>query len=124
VYSRLAAELQLPLAKRLLKRINNGLKDIEPVIVTGLESLSRNSELDQIRFFFQDLLALAELPDEVAKRVDFGNLIATLGSGHGVDYKKFLKDEKQVQKETEAAMQQQAAMVGMEEQAKAAGQQQ
>ena len=124
VYSRLAAELQLPLAKRLLKRINNGLKDIEPVIVTGLESLSRNSELDQIRFFFQDLLALAELPDEVAKRVDFGNLIATLGSGHGVDYKKFLKDEKQVQKETTAAMQQQAAMVGMEEQAKAAGQQQ
>lgn len=123
VYSRLAAELQLPLAKRLLKRINSGLKDIEPVIVTGLESLSRNSELDQIRFFFQDLLALAELPEEVAKRVDFGNLIATLGSGHGVDYKKFLKDEKQVQKETEAAMQQQAAMVGMEEQAKSAGQQ-
>lgn len=123
VYSRLATELQLPLAKRLLRKLRKEFKDIEPIIVTGLESLSRNSELDQIRYFFQDLLALAELPPEVAKRMDYGSLIATLGAGHGVDYKKFLKDEKTVEKETQQAMQQQAAMVGMEEQAKAAGQQ-
>lgn len=123
VYSRLASDLQLPMAKRLLKRLDNVFKDIEPVIVTGLESLSRNSELDQYRYFFQDLLALADLPPEVAKRIKFGDLIAVLGAGHGVDYKKILKDEKQVQAETNEAMQRQAAMVGMEEQAKSQGNQ-
>lgn len=124
VYSRLAGELQLPLAKRLLRKLDKLFKDIEPIIVTGLESLSRNSELDQLRFFFQDLIALSELPPEAAKRVDYGNLIAMLGSGHGVEYKKFLKDEATVQKETKEAMQRQAAMAGMEEQAKVQGQQQ
>ncbi len=126
VYSRLSNELQLPLAKRILKKINPAFKDIEPIIVTGLESLSRNSELDNFRAFMQDMIILADVPDEVKMRMEFGNVIAVLGAGHGVDYKKVLKDEKQVQAEREANMKQQAQMTGMEEQAKvqAQGQQQ
>lgn len=118
VYSRLATELQIPLAKRLLSKVDNQLGNVEPVIVTGLESLSRNSELDHIRYFFTDLAALADIPDEVKKWVKFDDLIAVLGAGHGVDYKKFLKDADTVKAETAAAMQQQAQLVGMEETAK------
>lgn len=114
VYSRLAAELQLPLAKRMLKELDPVFKDIEPVIVTGLESLSRNSELDNFRAFMQDLIVLADVPEEVRMRMKFGDVIATLGAGHGVDYKKFLKDEKQVDKEREAMMQRNAQAAGME----------
>jgi len=114
VYSRLAAELQGPLAKRLLKKANKIFADIEPMIVTGLESLSRSSELDRMRAFFQDLLALAEVPEQVADRIDYGNLIATLGAGHGVDYQKILLDEKAVKQNQQARAQAQAQAAGME----------
>jgi hypothetical protein len=101
VYSHLAHELQLPLAKRQMRALSPIFKDIEPVIVTGLESLSRNSDLANIRYFFQDLLALAEVPEQVAVRIDYGQLIAMLGAGHGVEYEKFLKEEDQVKEEQE-----------------------
>jgi hypothetical protein len=114
VYTRLATELQLPLAKRLLRNLAPMFKDIEPVIVTGLESLSRNSELDNVRAFMQDMIILSDVPDEVKMWMDFGNVIAVLGAGHGVDYKKFLKTAQQVQQEKQAAMQAQAQMAGME----------
>ena len=114
VYSNLATELQLPLAKRLLANLNPIFKNIEPVIVTGLESLSRSSELDRIRYFFQDFAQMAELPEQVLIRVDFGKLIAVLGSSHGVDYEKFLKDEKTVIAEQKERMQANAQAAGME----------
>jgi len=121
VYSNLATELQLPLAKRLLAQLNPLFKDVEPVIVTGLESLSRSSELDRIRYFFQDLANMAELPEQVMIRVDFGNLIAVLGSSHGVDYEKFLKDEDKVKAEQTERAKQNAQAAGMEAQQVAKG---
>lgn len=114
VYSRLASELQIPLAKRLLKKIDNAFSGVELVIVTGLESLSRNSELDNLRAFFQDLLALADVPEQVSARIEYGDLIAVLGAGHGVDYKKFLKDEKKAKADMANAAAAQAAAAGME----------
>lgn len=114
VYSRLATELQIPLAKRLLTKLDKAFSKVNPVIVTGLESLSRNSELDNLRSFFQDLIALADVPEQVAVRIDYNNLIATLGAGHGVEFNKFLKDEKRVQKEMAEAAQANAAAAGME----------
>ena len=57
---------------------------------------------------------MAELPEQVMIRVDFGKLIAVLGSSHGVDYEKFLKDEKTVEKEQKARMEANAQAAGME----------
>jgi hypothetical protein len=114
VYSRLATELQIPLAKRLLKKLDGAFAGVEPIIVTGLESLSRNSELDNLRAFFQDLIALADVPEQVAVRIEYSDLIATLGAGHGVEFKKFLKDEKKAQADMAAAAQAQAQAAGME----------
>lgn len=113
VYSNLAAELQLPLARHLLKKVGDAFKNIEPIVVTGLESLSRSSELDRMRYFFEDLAGLTTLPDLVLERLDMGNLLATLGAGHGVDYKKFLKDEAQVKEAREERMQQNAQAEAM-----------
>lgn len=117
VYSRLASSLQLPVAKRLLRTIDRSFKDVEPVIVTGFESLSRNSELDNFRAFMQDLAALTDLPDEAKLWMKFSDVIAVLGAGHGVDYSKFLKDEDTVKAETQARMQANAEAAGMEAQA-------
>lgn len=114
VYSRLATELQIPLAKRLLMKMDKAFSNVKPVIVTGLESLSRNSELDNLRAFFQDLITLADVPEQVAIRIKYNDLIATLGAGHGVAFDKFLKEEKVVQKEMAEMAKANAAAAGME----------
>ncbi|QDP58707.1 MAG: putative portal protein [Prokaryotic dsDNA virus sp.] len=114
VYSRLASELQLPLAKRLLRKIDPAFKDIEPTIVTGFDSLSRNSELDNIRALLQDLAGVAALPETAQAWIKMDDFIATLGAGHGVDYKKFLKDADTVKAENKAKMEAQAQAAGME----------
>jgi len=114
VYSHLSTELQAWLAKRLTSQINIAFKDVEPSIITGLESLSRSSDTDRWRYFFQDMIALADVPEEVRIRTDFGNLIAILGAGHGVDYKKVLKDEDAVEEERARIAEANAAAAGAE----------
>lgn len=114
VYSRLAEDLQSPLATRLIAELDPAFKDIEPLIVTGLESLSRSSELDRMRAFFSDLVALSDVPEEVAIRLDYGSLIAVLGAGHGVDYAKVLLSEEKVKARREEIAQQEARVAGLE----------
>ncbi len=97
VYSRLATELQLPLAKRLLKKLDDTFKDIEPLIVTGFEALSRNSDLDNVRAFLRDLALVTEVPEEMREWLEMSDMIATLGTGHGVDYAKFLRTKEAVE---------------------------
>ena len=122
VYSRLATDMQLPLAKRLIKKFNPILKDVEPVIVTGLDSLSRNSELDRTRAFFTDLVSLSDVPEEVALRIDYGKLIAMLGAGHGITYGDLLKSEDDVKAAQEQQAQQEAQAAGQMAQAEAQAQ--
>jgi hypothetical protein len=114
VYSRLAQELQTPLAKRLLAQLDPLFKDVEPVVVTGLESLSRNSELDRTRAFVADLAAFADVPEEVRLRLNFDGVISVLGAGHGIDYKSILKSDEQVKKDQTQEAQQNATAAGME----------
>ena len=122
VYSRLAVELQQPLAARQLEKIDPIFKEVEPVIITGLESLSRNSELDRFRLFLQDLALLAELPEQTQKLLDMEATIGVLGAGHGVDYEKVLKDEKQIKADEAAEADQLADAAGKEAGAIAAAQ--
>jgi len=117
VYSRLALELQLPLARILMRRLNPEFQKVKPTVVTGFEALSRNSELSSFRAFITDLVALRDVPDDVRMRLDMESVVSVLGTGHGVEYKKFLKSNTQVQREQAAAQQSQARQVGMEQQA-------
>ena len=114
VYSRLAEELQLPLAKRLLVRLDKEFKDIVPIVVTGLESLSRSSQLDRIRAFFSDLVALSDVPEEVKDWIDYAPLIAEIGAGHGVDYSKFLLDKDVADQRKAERAKHEAAAAGLE----------
>lgn len=99
IYSRLAEDMQLPIARRVMEQVGDGFKDIEPVIVTGIESLSRTTELDQIMLFFGDLARLTDLPPEAEKRLDYQGVIPTLASARRVEYKNFLLTEEQVKAE-------------------------
>lgn len=114
VYTRLAHELQLPLAKRLLARLDDTFKKVEPSIVTGFESLSRNSDLDDFRAFMGDLILLADVPDEIKIRMEMGNVISILGAGHGIEYSSFLKDEETVKKDLAERAEANAQAAGQE----------
>lgn len=97
VYSRIAVEGQQPLARYLMSEDEEIFKSIEPVIVTGLESLSRMSDVDRLRAMLQDAALLADLPEEVAIRLMFGGVLARLSAGHGVDTEGILATEEQAQ---------------------------
>lgn len=106
-YSRLAADMQEPIAKWLLVGIDLDLDgtDIEVVIVTGLDALSRSGDLDNLRGFLQDLGAVAQLPEQVIMRLVSDNLIMRFAQGWGVDPQGLVKPEAQVQEEIAAAQQ-------------------
>lgn len=101
VYSRLSEEMQLPIAKRTMTNLDEAFKDIEPTIITGIDSLSRTSELDNMMLFFGDLAMLSELPPEVAERLNYENVMNKLGAARQVDYSDFMLSEDQVKENRE-----------------------
>lgn len=102
VYGKLAETLQLPLAKREVAKLGDDFKDIEPLIITGRESLSRQTERDTFMLFFTDLAALAELPDRVTEILDFPVVVSKLGAMWRVEYKDMILDEETVQANRQA----------------------
>lgn len=112
VYSRFAEELQQPLAKRLVNSLTTELAEVELVIITGIESLSRTSELDQIMLFFNDLSMLEQLPDAVKARLKFSDVMATFGSARNIEYQKFMKSDDDVEEDQERQIRAQADLAG------------
>lgn len=124
VYSRLAEDVQEPLAYIFLKDadfdIGKGDK-ITPVIITGLDALSRTSEADALMMFIRDMAVLAELPEQVSMRLEYNSVIATMGASRGVEYTKYLKDEEQVQQEIAQRQQELISQQQQIDQSKAQG---
>jgi len=110
VYGRLSEDLQLPVAKRAVRNLGEQFKDIDPTIITGMESLSRTSELDDMMMFFRDLAMLADLPEPIQIRLDYGDVISKLGSARRVEYKDFLLDENTVKANQEQTAEREARM--------------
>lgn len=120
VYSRLAEEMQQPIAKRIIIDIDPGLKDIEPMIITGVESLSRTSELDEMMQFFNDLALLANLPEQASERLDFAAVISKLGAARSIDYQDLLLSEDQVLENRKQALEREQMAANKAAQAKQA----
>lgn len=124
IYSRQAEDLQLPLSYLFMADVELTLKEgsLEPVIVTGMDALSRGTEHEQLMMFMQDLAMLNSVPEQLMGWINPPGLISTVGANRGVDYSKFLKSPEQKQKDDEAAMQQAIAMQAGMAQADAAAQ--
>lgn len=124
IYSRQAEDIQLPLAYLFMADVDVDLAEdqLEPVIVTGMDALSRMSEQDQLMMFMQDLAMLSSVPEQLMAWIDPTGLIQTVGANRGVDYSKFLKSPEQKQADDKRAMQMQAAMAGGIAQAEAQAQ--
>lgn len=110
VYSRLAREIQQPLARWLMKKIDMSLKGtkITPVVVTGLDALSRNAELERLLMFLQDVTNLSGIDPQQRMMLQESNIIADMAAGRGVSKQRYVASNEEIQ-QRQAQIQQQAA---------------
>ena len=111
VYARLAVSLQQPMAHFLFKQIQNSLSEtqIQPTIITGMEALSRQVELDKMSRFIQDVVQLASLPENILMWLKQEDIYEFMASGRGLDRGKFIRTEAEVQQMQQQEAQQQLA---------------
>lgn len=111
IYSRFAEEWQYRTAILMLKRIKVDLGDktIDPQIITGLDSLSRAGDIDNLRMLVSDLQLLNTVPQEILAAIDMSKFVAYCAVRRGVDHQKFEKDQATIQAEQQAQMQQMQA---------------
>lgn len=123
VYSRLSEDLQLPIAKIALQANKTPveLEGVEMVILTGMESLSRTTELEQVLGFINDLGALAQMPPEALRRLKLADVMTIMAMGRGLDKSKFVRPEQEVQQEIQAERQQLQQMQLQQQAAQTAG---
>lgn len=105
VYSRLAVDLQLPLAGWLLQQIDVdiGGTELVPTIVTGLDALSRGADSSSLAQFLSDFGSVTQLPPQALAYLNIREVMSVLAAGRGLDPSKFLKSEDQVAQEQQAA---------------------
>ncbi len=120
VYSSLSAQIQAPIANWLLDEIDMTIDgtDFQVEVLTGLDALSRNGDLENLRMALGDLAQITALPPGLQDRINFAAIAAYIGAGRGVDLTPFLKPEAQYQQE----LAQRRAEAVAQETATAAGQ--
>jgi len=121
IYSRLAGTWQVQLANIILDHIDFDLSSmgIKAKVITGMDSLSRTGELDNIRMFLADLGMLNAVPEDVRAAIDIPAFASVIGTNRQVEYQKFIKSAAQMQAERDAAIAQQQALMQQEGEMKA-----
>lgn len=116
VYSSLAPSFQKPIALWLMKVSGTGLQgtDLSVTIITGLDALSRNGDLENLKQGLGILSSIeGQASPQLAQRIKWQDLAEFVGQGVGIDLKRFvLSDE-----EFAATQQQQAQMETQQQQA-------
>lgn len=113
VYSRLASTWQGPTAYIALDQIEfDGLEvGIKPKVITGMDSLSRAGELDNLRLFMSDLAMLNAVPEDVRAVMKLGEFMRVIGTNRQVEYKQFVKTSAEIAADQQAAMDQQQQLM-------------
>ena len=110
--------MQLPIVNILMDAMSSAKKipklpkgTVTPVIVTGVEALGRGNDLNKLRAYVQDLVQLAQASPETLQRIEFGDLVARLATGHGIDTTGLIKTDQQLQAEMQAQQEAQQQMM-------------
>lgn len=92
VYSTLAGSLQKPVARWLFDAIKLDLNgaDLEVTIVTGLDALSRNGDLENFRMAMGDMASVVSVPPELAARMKWEEVASFIGQGRNIDLNRFI----------------------------------
>lgn len=111
VYSTLATDLQSPIARFNLEQVGATIagKNIEPIIITGLEALGRAADLENLQLWLQDLVLLKDLPESFLAEFEPKSYLQFSAAARGVEYTKFLKTPEQKAADTQAIQQSQLA---------------
>ena len=116
-YSRFAEEWQLRVAILMLKTVNISIgkgKSLYPQIITGLDTLSRAGDLDNLRMMIADLQLLEAVPDDIRAAINPLKFAAYVGIRRGVDYEKFIYTAPEMQQRQQAQQAQEAQAMQME----------
>jgi hypothetical protein len=101
IYSKFAADWQLPEAQKLLRKMNFNAKDFDAEVVTGIESMSRTGLMDNLRIWQEDLMQLNGMPEAVLAEIHLGRYAAFTAANRMVPHKEFLKTPAEKKQEAE-----------------------
>jgi hypothetical protein len=117
VYSILSEEFQRPLVTRLMHQLSKkkehripALPDgaVSPQIVTGLDGLGRNSDMQRLDTLIQGLAAQFG-PESVAKYINVGAYAARRAASLGIDVSGLIRSDEEVQASEQSAAQNEMA---------------
>jgi hypothetical protein len=123
VYSSLAGSLQKPVAEWLFNAIDLKLSgtDLEVTIVTGLDALSRNGDLENFRLAMGDMAAVTSVPPALSARMKWSEIASFIGQGRGIDLARFLLNDEEFGQLQAAQQQQRITETAATDTASAAG---
>ena len=122
VYSVLSQEFQNPLANLILNGLKNvDMQGFEFVVVTGIDSLGRSSDLEKIMQFTQ-IINQSGLTEAIAQRLNIDNLINDLTTALSLPTNRYIKSQQQLQQEQQQAQQDAMVNQGVQAMAQAMGQ--
>ena len=104
VHSILAQEFQNPLAKILLKNMDTSvnMEGLDLIIVTGVEALGRNNDIDKLRQL-NSLIQELGSPELVLQRMNIDNYITDISKNLGLPQDRYIKGEQQLAQEQQQA---------------------
>lgn len=120
-YSRLAVDCQLPIAHWAMAGIGLVIGDsgFVPTVVTGLDALSRNADLEELKLWLADMAALAQLPEQLQGELNYASLSKALAAPRRIDVTPYLLTPEEKAQRQAAAQASQTKQVAMEEGIKA-----
>ena len=89
----------------------------EVIVVTGLESLSREGQLDALRLAIGDLQMLEAVPEEIRGTINPLAFASFIFTNRGVKLKEFMYTQQQIEANEQKAMAQQQALMDQQAQA-------
>jgi hypothetical protein len=111
VYSRLAVDFQLPIAFWLIKMagVDLGGTQIEPTVITGLDALSRNSDLEALKLCLQDLAIIGGMSPQTQFVLKMDAIAQAIFAGRGVNADAYVKTPEEQAKDLANQQQMQLA---------------
>jgi hypothetical protein len=99
VYTTLSANLQGHVANWLLDSVGTSLKGtkLKITVVTGLDALSRNGDLQAFKLALNDLAAFENLPEPLRAWFNFPDVVNYVGQGYGIDLTPLMLTQEQYQ---------------------------
>lgn len=94
-YSVLAPSLQSPIARWLLNKLDADILKTQFAftVITGLDALSRNGDLEAFRQAMGDIAQFYQLPAELVARTKWMKVYEFVGQGRGIDMLPFLMND-------------------------------